>query len=88
VAVLVGLAILISISAWVWQDARKRGMNPRWAIGVGLAMIIFLPLYFALRKPVKCIECGTNIDSSSRRCASCEERVASESDIRSGRIFG
>ena len=40
------LATLISVSIWVSQDARKRGMSARWGIGVGLLLIVFLPLYF------------------------------------------
>jgi hypothetical protein len=37
---------------WVYNDAKKRPMNPTvWAIGTFLICIVFLPLYLILRKP-------------------------------------
>jgi Kef-type K+ transport system membrane component KefB len=48
IAVIIALAIAVAVA----KDASKRGMNGLgWGIGVFLIMIIFLPLYFILRKP-------------------------------------
>jgi hypothetical protein len=63
------LAMLLSVSVWVGLDARKRGMSSRWGVGVGLLLIVFLPLYFLVRKPltaVKCSGCGKDVDQSGR----------------------
>ena len=50
---LVSFLILLAISYFVYQDAEKRGMNGiLWAIGTFLICIIFLPLYFIMRKPL------------------------------------
>ena len=43
--------IPLLIAIWVYHDAEKRGMNGiLWAIGVFLLCIIFLPVYFIVRK--------------------------------------
>ena len=84
----VGVAMLVAISGWVWQDARKRNMSPRWGIAVGLLLIVFLPLYFSVRKPVKCTVCGKGIAASLSLCGECEQLTARHSDIRPDRIFG
>ena len=48
----IGLLIALAVSYWVLTDARSRGMNATpWAIGVLLVLIVFLPLYFLMRKP-------------------------------------
>jgi hypothetical protein len=45
---------MLVIAVAVGKDATKRGMNAwGWGIGVFLLLIIFLPLYFILRKPKK-----------------------------------
>jgi len=50
---IIGLAIALAAGILVGKDAAKRGMNAwGWGIGVFLLLIIFLPLYFILRKPV------------------------------------
>lgn len=50
---LIGLIIAGAAAFFVYQDAAKRGMNAvLWAIGVFLLLIVFLPLYFILRKPL------------------------------------
>jgi hypothetical protein len=92
-AIFIGL--LAGISFWVFRDAKRRGMSGWWAIGVGLVMIFFLPLYFVVRKPAKCTSCGTNIQASRSLCETCDERAADEetaadadTGIRPGRIFG
>ena len=49
---MIGALIALVIGIAVGQDAKKRGMNPwGWGIGVFLLLIVFLPLYFILRKP-------------------------------------
>jgi hypothetical protein len=89
IIVLLGFGVLIAVSRWVWVDAQRRGMNRRWAIWVGAMLIVFLPLYLLVRRPVKCSGCGKAIDSSSELCEHCDEVSASEPDQgRSGRIFG
>ena len=49
---IIGYIIALIIAVLIGQDASKRGMNAwGWGIGVFLLLIIFLPLYFILRKP-------------------------------------
>jgi hypothetical protein len=49
---LAGILIALLIAVAVYNDAKPRGMEALpWAAGVFLLMIIFLPLYFILRKP-------------------------------------
>ena len=92
---IVGIGLLAGISFWVFRDAKRRDMSTWWAIGVGLVLIFFLPLYLLVRKPVKCTSRGTNIHASRSLCETCEERAAEEelaaeidTGIRPGRIFG
>ena len=48
-----GMLIAVVIAAFVASDARKRGMEPvGWFIGVFLLLIIFLPAYLIVRKPL------------------------------------
>ena len=47
---LVALAVPMGTSYWAWQDAKRRRMSTRWAISVGLALIIFLPIDLLVRK--------------------------------------
>jgi 4-amino-4-deoxy-L-arabinose transferase-like glycosyltransferase len=50
---IIGLLIALIAAVLVGQDASKRGMNAvGWGIGVFLLLIIFLPLYFIMRKPM------------------------------------
>ena len=95
VGTIVGIGLLVWISFWVFRDAKRRDMSTRWAIGVGLALILSLPLYLLIRKPVRCASCGSNIRASRSLCEVCEERAADEeravdndTGIRPGRIFG
>lgn len=50
---LLGLAIAAVIAAFVASDASKRGMSAGgWFFGVFLLLIVFLPAYFIVRKPL------------------------------------
>jgi len=50
---ILGFIILIVITILVGNDAEKRGMSGfGWGAGVFFLMIIFLPLYFIVRKPL------------------------------------
>ena len=49
---ILALIIALVVAFLVGNDASKRGMNSfGWGFGVFALMIIFLPLYFILRKP-------------------------------------
>jgi len=49
-----GMIIALIVAILVGNDAEKRGMNGfGWGAGVFLLMILFLPLYFIVRKPLK-----------------------------------
>ncbi len=51
-AQLFGMLIALVIAIAVGNDASKRGMNGfGWGFGVFALLIIFLPLYFIVRKP-------------------------------------
>src|ERR1019366_1105035 len=78
------------VSIWVSQDARKRGMSARWGIGVGLLLIVFLPLYFLVRRrTVKCAGCGNDIAASLSLCEECEQSIQQDlANARPGRILG
>jgi hypothetical protein len=52
-------------------------------------LIVFLPLYFLVRKPIRCPGCGKDIAPSVSLCEECERLNAGEPDAgRAGRIFG
>ena len=52
-AQILGLIIALIIGILVGKDAQKRGMSGfGWGIGVFFLMILFLPLYFIVRRPV------------------------------------
>ena len=69
---LIGLAALVTVALWVRKDAIKRGMSPYWGIAVSGALIISFPLYFVLRKPMRCLVCGTKTKTSASVCVNCE----------------
>jgi len=92
-----GLVLLLALSIWVGNDARKRGMSARWGVGVGLMLIVFLPLYFVVRKPLlgtKCEGCGRRVDDSAEVCWECgapTAKAAAAAGVetgRDGRLFG
>jgi zinc-ribbon domain len=48
-----GLVIAAIIAALVARDAKRRGMAPVvWFFGVFLLLIVVLPIYFIVRKPL------------------------------------
>jgi hypothetical protein len=50
---LLGSLIALLAAVFVASDANKRGMNGvLWGIGVFLLCIVFLPLYFIVRRPM------------------------------------
>lgn len=49
---LASFVLLVSGALWVRQDALKRRMSPHWGTGVFFVAIVFVPLYFLLRKPL------------------------------------
>ena len=49
---IIGIIIALVIALIVRNDAKSRGMKHlAWSAGVFLLLIVFLPLYFILRKP-------------------------------------
>ena len=51
---ILGLIIALVVGILIGQDAEKRGMNGLgWGLGVFLLMIVFLPVYLIVRKPLK-----------------------------------
>jgi hypothetical protein len=74
----IALIILAFITSWVSSDAKKRGMKPfAWGLGVFLVLIVFLPLYFIVRKPKlapvsrTCSYCGFVDQTGGKFCAGC-----------------
>lgn len=50
---LFGLLIALIVAAFVASDANKRGMSGvGWFFGVAFLLIVFLPLYLIVRKPL------------------------------------
>ena len=51
--IIVGMVIAAIVAGFVGSDASKRGMNPTgWFIGVFLLLIVFLPVYLIVRRPL------------------------------------
>jgi 4-amino-4-deoxy-L-arabinose transferase-like glycosyltransferase len=49
---IIGMIIALVVAILVGNDASKRDMKAFWwGLGVFMLMIVFLPLYFILRKP-------------------------------------
>jgi hypothetical protein len=50
---LIGFFICAALAVYVGQDANKRGMSGiGWGLGTFFLCIVFLPLYFIMRKPI------------------------------------
>ena len=83
-------ATLVAVSIWVRQDAIRRGMSTRWGTGVFFLLIVFLPLYFVVRRrTVKCAACGNDIPDSLSLCEDCEQSIQQDpAQGRPGRILG
>ena len=71
------------------RDAKARGMNGvGWGIGVFMVLIVFLPLYLVVRKPLTlpmissatrallCATCGKYSTSGGRFCQFCGQELA------------
>jgi hypothetical protein len=91
------LLFLVPVVAafWVFFDARKRGYSTGksflWALGVFLAMIIFLPLYLldrrrkmslasappsaGARPSVSCFYCGRPYEGNPKLCPHCGQNL-------------
>jgi hypothetical protein len=82
------LVVMIVIGAIVAvitaKDASKRGMNEfGWGVGVFLAMIVFLPLYLIVRKPLlpEVIEQQQLESGNGRKCPFCAEIIKAEAHV-------
>lgn len=66
---LIGTTIAAIIALWVVMDAMRRGMKPAssywWGVGVLMALIIFLPLYFVLRPRTAGATTNSTADNSN-----------------------
>lgn len=53
----IGLIVALVCAIFVSQDAKKRGMSgAAWGVGVFFLCIVFLPLYFIMRKPLLIVQ--------------------------------
>ena len=80
---LIGVTLAFIIAGWVAQDAKKRGMSAGgWFTGVLLLLIIFLPLYLVVRKPIlpEVIE-RERLESGGRKCPFCAEIIRIEARV-------
>ena len=97
-AELIGFSIAALVAAWVVSDLLKRGKRLDyallWGMGVLLALIIFLPLYFVQRsteknakpaaKPNLCKYCGLYYeDAAAGYCPHCGKQLKSSLEIYS-----
>ncbi|MFH2070553.1 MAG: protein kinase [Elusimicrobiota bacterium] len=88
---LIGIIIVVVVGVLVAQDAKKRGMSPWvWGIGVFLLCIVFLPIYFIVRKPlvtdsttIPIRQTGVSADNSypKKKCPQCAEMVKEEAKV-------
>jgi hypothetical protein len=84
------LALLVAVAIWVRQDAIRRGMSAHWGTGVLALLIVFLPLYFIVRRrTAKCTSCGNDVKASLSLCEECEQSIQQDpASGRQGRILG
>ncbi len=71
--------ILTSQGLWVFNDARKKGLN-RWIWGLFCLMntptnlIIYLLVSRAIQKESQCMSCGKKISGNYSYCPYCGEK--------------
>lgn len=71
---IIGIIIALTVAILIYQDASKRGMNAwGWGIGVFLLLIVFLPLYFILRKPK--LDSSLLPEAKTEECTVIEEKM-------------
>jgi len=83
IGLLIELMIACIVAGWVWQDAKKRGMNEwGWFFGVLLALIIFLPIYLLYRSPKlpQVLE-QEQLAAGGRKCPFCAEVIKIEARV-------
>jgi Double zinc ribbon len=78
-AVAIPVAILFFLTAYVYRDARRRGMNaPLWTFLVIVLFPAYLftgfVIYFLVREPLPfhCPQCGTMVSARFNYCPSCK----------------
>ena len=89
---IIGLFIALLIAAWVFSDARSRGVSSGpaflWFLGTLLLLIVFLPLWFYFRpkmeseiiiadKPKLCANCGKYYEGIPIFCPNCGHSMQS-----------
>lgn len=92
---IVSIGLVLLCAAWVFVDARRRGMDGgAWAAGVLLLWIIVFPIYlFArrapeamararLRNPKRCPDCAELVHGAARVCRYCGHSFATASAPR------
>lgn len=84
------LAMVAGVAIWVRQDAIKRGMSSHWGTGVFFLLIVFLPLYFVVRRrTAECRACGTDVGVSVSLGKDCEQPDQQDPALgRPGRFLG
>jgi hypothetical protein len=81
---LAGLAISTIVAALIARDASRRGMNASgWFVGVFVLLIVFLPLYLMVRKPVlpHVNEREELASGAGRKCPFCAEIIKIEARV-------
>jgi len=81
---LAGLVISTIVAALIAKDASRRGMNAfGWFVGVFLLLIVFLPLYLMVRKPVlpQVNEREQLESGAARKCPFCAEIIKIEARV-------
>ena len=79
-----GMLMAAIVGVFIAKDASKRGMNEfGWGIGVFLALIVFLPLYLIVRKPLlpEVIEQEQLESGDARKCPFCAEIIKAEARV-------
>jgi len=82
--IIVAISVAFIAAMIVASDAKKRGMNELgWCGGVFLMMIIFLPLYLIVRKPLlpDVVEQEQLKTGSAKKCPFCAEIIKAEAVV-------